>query len=48
MEAEPQGEESKVDFLIKSMKSLKRASVKKYDAINIPISRNREDFTIVD
>src|SRR5690606_31862078 len=48
VEAELQGEESKVDFLIKSMKSLKRASVKKCDAINIPISRNREDFTIVD
>ncbi|QED48106.1 acylphosphatase [Cytobacillus dafuensis] len=45
--AELQGEETKVDFLIKSMKSLKRASVKKCDVINIPISRDREDFIIV-
>ena len=47
VEAELQGEESKIDFLIKSMKSLKRASVKKCDVINIPISKNREDLTIV-
>ncbi|MEH7385433.1 acylphosphatase [Bacillus sp. JJ1521] len=47
VEAELQGEESKVDFLMKSMKSLKRASVKKCDVINIPNSKNREDLTIV-
>ncbi|AZU62502.1 acylphosphatase [Neobacillus mesonae] len=47
VEAELQGEESKVNFLLKSMKSLKRASVKKCDVINIPISNNGEDLTIV-
>ncbi|MCJ8007205.1 acylphosphatase [Lederbergia wuyishanensis] len=48
VEAELQGEELKVDFLIKSMKSLKRASVKKCDVIIISINRSREDFTIAD
>ncbi len=47
VEAELQGEESKIDFLIKSMKSLTRASVKKCDVINIPVSNNKEDLTIV-
>ncbi|MEH7122672.1 acylphosphatase [Bacillus sp. JJ1773] len=47
VEAELQGEETKVELLITSMKSLKRASVKKCDVINIPLSENREDLTIV-
>ncbi|WP_286228495.1 acylphosphatase [Neobacillus mesonae] len=47
VEAELQGEESKVNFVLKSMKSLKRASVKKCYVINIPIRNNREDLTIV-
>ncbi|WP_053365688.1 acylphosphatase [Bacillus sp. FJAT-27245] len=47
VEAELQGEVSKVDFLIKSMKSLKRASVRECDVINIPISKTGKDFAIV-
>lgn len=47
VEAELQGEESKVDFLIQSMTSIKRAPVKKCDIRNIPISKSEKDFTIV-
>ncbi|WP_059173124.1 acylphosphatase [Bacillus sp. FJAT-27445] len=47
VEAELQGEESKVYFLINSMKSLQRASVKKCEVITIPISKKGKDFTIV-
>ena len=47
VEAEPQGDESRVNFLIKSMKDLKRASVKNCDVITTTISSDRNDFTIV-
>lgn len=45
VEAELQGNETKVDFLIHAMKSLRRASVTNVTVINIPL-RDEEDFTI--
>lgn len=47
VEAELQGEEQKVDFLIKAMKSLKRASVKQCNIINMEIDKNEKDFAIL-
>ncbi|MBS4201254.1 acylphosphatase [Bacillus sp. FJAT-49732] len=47
VEAEIQGEESKIDFLVKCMQSLKRASVKKVTMIDLPINEDEETFTIV-
>jgi acylphosphatase len=47
VEAELQGEESKIYFLVNCMQSLKRASVKKVTMIDVPISDDDENFTIV-
>ncbi|WHY77235.1 acylphosphatase [Neobacillus sp. WH10] len=47
VEAEIQGEESKIYFLVNCMQSLKRASVKKVTMIDVPISEDDEIFTIV-
>ncbi|WP_102271911.1 acylphosphatase [Cytobacillus massiliigabonensis] len=46
VEAEIQGEESKINFLIHCMQSLKRASVKKVTMIDVPI-KDDDNFTIV-
>lgn len=47
VEAELQGEDSKVDFLIKSMKALKRASVKNCEISTVPIRKSKKDFVII-
>ncbi|CAM4024087.1 acylphosphatase [Mesobacillus zeae] len=47
VEAELQGEELKIYFLVNCMQSLKRASVKKVTMIDVPISDDEENFTIV-
>lgn len=47
VEAELQGEEAKVDFVIKSMKSLKRANVEECKTLNIHISPREKEFTIL-
>lgn len=47
VEAEFQGEESKIQFLVYCMKSLKRASVKKVTMIDVPIVKDEKDFIIV-
>lgn len=47
VEAELQGEESKIDFLVHCMNSLKRASVKKMTTISMPISHNDGNFIVV-
>ncbi|WP_052759588.1 acylphosphatase [Paenibacillus sp. DMB20] len=48
VEAELQGEESQIDFLVNCMQSLKRASVKKMTIIDLPIREGEESFTIVE
>jgi len=47
VEAEIQGEELKIDFLVNCMKSLKRASVKKMTIDELPIRESEEHFTIM-
>jgi len=47
VEAEIQGEELHINFLVTCMKSLKRASVKKVTIVELPIRKREEDFTIV-
>jgi len=47
VEAELQGEESKINFLINCMQSLRRASVRKMTLIDVPINESEENFTIV-
>lgn len=47
VEAELQGEESRVDFLIRAMKSMKRSSVNKCDETNLLVTSDKEGFTIV-
>ena len=48
VEAELQGEESQINFLVNCMRSLKRASVKKLTIIDLPIREGEESFTIVE
>lgn len=45
VEAEIQGEELNIDFLVNCMKSLKRASVKKMTIMDLPISKGERNFT---
>lgn len=47
VEAELQGEESQIYFLVNCMQALKRASVKKMNMIDVPISEDEENFKIV-
>ncbi|WP_052342672.1 acylphosphatase [Bacillus sp. EB01] len=47
VEAELQGEEAKIDFLIKCMQSLKRASVKEMIVTDLPVDKEDETFKIV-
>lgn len=47
VEAELQGEESKIYFLINCMQSLKRASVKSINTIDLPICQDEKNFTIL-
>ncbi|WP_316569314.1 acylphosphatase [Neobacillus sp. YIM B06451] len=47
VEAELQGEESKIQFLVDCMQSLKRASVKQLKIIDVPITEDEESFKIV-
>jgi len=47
VEAELQGENSKISFLINCMQSLKRASVRKVNIIDLPINGSEESFKIV-
>lgn len=47
VEAELQGEESHIDFLINCMRSLKRASVKKMAIIDLPLKESEESFTVI-
>lgn len=46
VEAELQGEESQISYLVHCMQSLKRASVKKLTIIELPINEGEEGFTI--
>ncbi|TCZ79312.1 acylphosphatase [Paenibacillus albiflavus] len=48
VEADLQGEESYIDFLVNCMRSLKRASVKKMTIIDLPIREDEDSFTIVE
>jgi len=48
VEAEIQGEELKIDFLVNCMQSLKRASVKKMAIIELPNIEGEENFAIVE
>lgn len=47
VEAELQGEEAKVDFLIEAMQSLKRASVDACEVTDVPLNGTNEELTIV-
>lgn len=47
VEAELQGEELQISFLVKCMQSLKRASVKNITIADLSISEGEENFTIV-
>lgn len=47
VEAEIQGEDEKIIFLIEFMKSLKRASVKNVDMNQIPNVDNEVEFTVI-
>jgi acylphosphatase len=48
VEAEFQGEESKITFLMNCMKSLKRASVKQVTVVDVPIDEGAADnFKII-
>lgn len=46
VEAELQGKESEIGFLIHCMQSLKRASVKKLTMFDVPINEGEESFVI--
>ncbi|MFC7681747.1 acylphosphatase [Paenibacillus sp. GCM10028914] len=48
VEAELQGEETQIDFLVNCMRSLKRASVQKMTIIDLPIKANEVSFDIVE
>lgn len=48
VEAELQGEESQINFLVNCMRSLKRASVKNLTIIDLPIREGEESFTIME
>lgn len=47
VEAELQGEESKIHFLVNCMQSLKRASVKNVNITDVPVTEDDENFKIV-
>lgn len=47
VEAEIQGEKERIDFLINFMKSLKRASVKHIEQVEIPIIKEEKEFIII-
>lgn len=47
VEAELQGEESKIQFLVNCMQSLKRASVSKVNIIDLPITEEEEYIRII-
>jgi len=48
VEAEFQGQASQIDFLVNSMRSLKRANVKNITVIDLSIRENDEGFIIVE
>ena len=48
VEAELQGEESQINFLVNCMRSLKRASVKEMTITDLPITEGEGNFTIVE
>lgn len=48
VEAEIQGEELKIDFLVHCMKSLKRASVKKVTIMDLQSREGEANFTVVE
>ena len=47
VEAEVQGEENKIDFLIEYMKSLKRAAVRHVEVSEMPAADGEKDFVII-
>lgn len=47
VEAEIQGEDHKIRFLVEFMKSLKRASVKNLDTEEIPIINEESEFIVI-
>lgn len=47
VEAEMQGDESEIDFLICCMRSLKRATVKRVEVTEVAIIQESEEFVIV-
>ena len=47
VEAELQGEPEKIDFLIRFMKSLKRACVQEISILEIPVTECQSQFTII-
>lgn len=48
VEAELQGEEAQIDFLIHCMRSLKRATVKNLIINDLPTRKDEDHFTIVE
>lgn len=46
VEAEMQGDESEIDFLIGCMRSLKRATVKRVEVTEVAINQEDEEFII--
>lgn len=47
VEAEIQGEKSKIDFLLKHMKSLKRIKIKRIHEEELPVVSNEEKFVVL-
>ena len=47
VEAEIQGEDSQIYFLVNYMQTLKRASVKKITMLDVPIHKGEKNFAIV-
>ncbi len=47
VETELQGEASKIDFLIHTMESLKRASIRKKQIEDLPLTEWEKDFTVL-
>jgi acylphosphatase len=47
VEAEIQGDKSKIDFLLQYMKSLKRIKIKRIHEEELPIVSNEEKFVVL-
>lgn len=47
VEAEIQGEENRIDFLIEYLKSIKRIKIKDMEVENIPIVQGEDEFKVI-